>query len=147
MATLSYLLLCWGQSISSLFLLWRVCYRSSPIWQYLWSVGGSMVSFVTAVSSLPNLSTLPFPSSVRGTKATCIPGWIRRLTALGAIQKQSSSVAFEDISCACPGWWGMLCCQSPPLGERAKVNQELSLPELTWVVLKCTCLPIPSLNL
>lgn len=147
MAALSYLLLCWGQSVSSLFLLRQVSYRSSPIWQHLWNVRGSMVSAVTTVSNLPNLSTLLFPSSVRGTKATRIPGWINKLSALSAIQKHSSSVAFEDISCACPGWWGKLWCQSLPFGEHTTVNQGLSLPEVTWAVLKCTVLPIPALNL
>lgn len=76
-----------------------------------------MVSLVTAVSNLPDFPTLHFSSSVRRTKATRIPGWIHKLTALRAIQKHSWSVAFEDVICACRRC-SMLRCQSLVFKER-----------------------------
>lgn len=139
---LSYLLLWEVQSVC----FFKLVTRSIPSDSLLCEIsGGSMVFFVTAVSNLPGLPTLHFSSSVRRTRAHCIPGWTHKSAALRPIQKHSWSVAFEDISCAACGWWSTLHCQSLLLKECMVPRVRSS--RTAWVAFKCTCLPITALNL
>ena len=76
-----------------------------------------MVSFVTAASNLPDLPTLCFSSSV-STKATHIPGWIHKLTALRAIQRTAGQLHLKTSAVLVVGDGSMLHCQSLLLKER-----------------------------